>query len=861
MNKAIITTFFLISLLFSLLSANAYAQKVALVVKDANNLDYVYEYKINRILRGMGFDVTLIDKNSQNVSYSDFTLIVIAGRPSNVYPYQLLDDFVANIPVNDYPSIVIDSTYPDDFGWVQPGAISTVFSNTPMYLKVDNNDSILAGYQIGDTIRTHTISSATVLDIESSRSRLIAIASLQNAYGTSVISIDEPGVQLFNGNITKSRVVFFGIANPLYWTDEMVDLFKNSVNWVLSDKDHDGVLDYKDNCPTVYNPDQKDMNKNGIGDLCDPDIDGDGILNSLDNCPTVYNPAQKDSFGDGIGDVCRILPYQVFRDVDGDSVNETAINANNITKDGFEVYQDPNYNSNAIAMDADFDGMIDWLIDVSNNGTYEKYWDPEKNILTDVNKTDNDYYIDTNGDGKFDIIYSSLSNAFVVRRDVDLDSRLEEALDTNLNGTFNRYTDPDGSSRLLKIVNGDGINGNAFIIGIDGMKIGLYGMKIPKPIKYWDPADNILTDILEKDVNNDGNLEYATDINGDDKYEKIYDGNSFYDLPDLTITSLSIESVSMFDKKINVTVKNIGGYDAYNFTVEFNTRGTDENSTISLAKGNSINLIFDWGNITEGSYTVGVIVDPTSLILESNEGNNQMSQDISIFTPSGSSGPSGVGGPSFITAGKAEFTDFPEKIEVNIGENIEVSGKFVNNLNYDLTDVKFIIMAEGLSTNWYFLTPTSNYTIKENDTKKVSILFTIPEDAAVYTYKISLRALTDSRVGTNTYTKDFSLILKEKTVNTTTTINETTIPITTTIIEETPAKSPLTGLFVFVKSYPWAILIIIVVIIVIILKIIGVKFEFTKSKKGYVYRKGWFNSLNLFKTNMNISLKDLLTKW
>lgn len=35
------------------------------------------------------------------------------------------------------------------------------------------------------------------------------------------------------------------------------------------DQDCDGVSDHEDNCVQVWNPDQKDRNKNGIGDACE----------------------------------------------------------------------------------------------------------------------------------------------------------------------------------------------------------------------------------------------------------------------------------------------------------------------------------------------------------------------------------------------------------------------------------------------------------------------------------------------------------------------------------------------------------------------------------------------------------------
>jgi hypothetical protein len=37
------------------------------------------------------------------------------------------------------------------------------------------------------------------------------------------------------------------------------------------DKDNDGVPDFRDNCPTTYNPDQKDSMGSGKGDVCNPE--------------------------------------------------------------------------------------------------------------------------------------------------------------------------------------------------------------------------------------------------------------------------------------------------------------------------------------------------------------------------------------------------------------------------------------------------------------------------------------------------------------------------------------------------------------------------------------------------------------
>jgi uncharacterized repeat protein (TIGR01451 family) len=47
-------------------------------------------------------------------------------------------------------------------------------------------------------------------------------------------------------------------------------IFFDAANMQLNDNDRDGIINSADNCPDVANPDQRDSNGNGKGDLCDP---------------------------------------------------------------------------------------------------------------------------------------------------------------------------------------------------------------------------------------------------------------------------------------------------------------------------------------------------------------------------------------------------------------------------------------------------------------------------------------------------------------------------------------------------------------------------------------------------------------
>jgi hypothetical protein len=101
------------------------------------------------------------------------------------------------------------------------------------------------------------------------------------------------------------------------------------------DEDGDGVLNFVDNCPSVANPGQQDLDSDYLGDVCDPDRDNDGFFDADDCSPedatiSPGHPERCNGADDNCDDIIDgensldCVDYFIDNDADGAGTSESA---------------------------------------------------------------------------------------------------------------------------------------------------------------------------------------------------------------------------------------------------------------------------------------------------------------------------------------------------------------------------------------------------------------------------------------------------------------------------------------------------------------------------------------------------------
>jgi len=251
------------------------------------------------------------------------------------------------------------------------------------------------------------------------------------------------------------------ITNPEYnvftvqdkdndWVEDSVDNcksiynpFQRDINWdwkwdLCSDDDRDWIIWEKDNCIYISNRDQKDINRNWIWDVCEFDKDKDGLFDSQDNCINISNVDQMDDDKDGIWNSCDNCK----------NYNPTQTDENNNGIWDLCEKQDEHLKEN--------DKDSDWIIDNKDNCKYianTNQADNDKDWIWDVcdncTNIQNKDQLDFNKNGVWDICEDSDWDGVTWLTDNCINIVNPDQMDDDNNGVWNLCEDKDSDKILF----------------------------------------------------------------------------------------------------------------------------------------------------------------------------------------------------------------------------------------------------------------------------------------------------------------------------------------------------------------------------------------------------------------------------
>lgn len=299
----------------------------------------------NNIITISGIDDDLLD--------GDQKVLFLTGDPSST------DSFYNSLDANQIADLELYN-FDDD--------VAEILVSEPDQLSEDGTQITL------ELSLSHAPKSNVILDLQLSDLTEVDLLLYQLIFDSSnwnlpkYITLTGQDDFLFDGNINS--ILYIRINQE---TSDMnySNLADKEVHLITLDNeldtDNDEVSDIQDNCSLFFNPDQQDLDNDGVGDLCDKDIDGDGVLNVTEDSVDFTDPK----------DECSFLPS---------SITEPITSVLDCDNDGI---------NNDIDLDDDNDGILDVI---------------ESDLDFDLDGIPNNLDLDSDNDGCLDVFEAGFSD-------------------------------------------------------------------------------------------------------------------------------------------------------------------------------------------------------------------------------------------------------------------------------------------------------------------------------------------------------------------------------------------------------------------------------------------------------------------
>lgn len=157
---------------------------------------------------------------------------------------------------------------------------ASIITEKPLAGEVARWRAVLSGYLAfdivvtGDSVSGFKIANTLFLDTTFCSPLTLTMTHSGKSVSADPVLINPgtPGIYTWTATM---------LSDPLTVPPEHTAIVSDTVA-VGNDSDGDGLVDFQDNCPNTFNPLQQDMDADGIGDACDPDIDADGWTNAAE---------------------------------------------------------------------------------------------------------------------------------------------------------------------------------------------------------------------------------------------------------------------------------------------------------------------------------------------------------------------------------------------------------------------------------------------------------------------------------------------------------------------------------------------------------------------------------------------------